>query len=312
MFKRRHHCRKCGSLVCHDHSKNTMTLPNMKKNEKVRVCDNCFKNKDVQGAPTAIATSPKDGHAPAESIIPSSLAAQAPSAPSKPSVPPFDTQPAITAPQVASPPPPVPQMPPPPPVPQVAPPPPVPQMAPPPPVPQFAPAQFDTPPEEAQPVRVAPPPPPPPPMRVASSAPPPPPPPPKSGGSSGQTDGAKPPPPPPPPPPARRRSLTQQSPELTGLAMVMASRSAVEEQEVSRAPPPPPPQAAHNPRMDLLSAIKSGGSNLKSVTVEPKAPPPPDTSNLLGMLAVAMSDRRVAFVQEDGSDSDASGFSDDD
>ena len=297
MFKRRHHCRKCGSLVCNDHSKNTLTLPNMKKNEKVRVCDICFKNKDAQPVAFAVgASTPKDDNASsqlAETLTSTSPppVPQAPLAPAKPAAPLLDDQP-------------------PPPVPQMAPPPPVPQMAPPPPVPQMAaPVHFDAQQEEVQPVRAAlPPPPPPPPIRAINTAPPPPPPP-KSGDASGQTDGAK---PPPPPPPTRRRSLTQQSPELTGLAVVMASRSVVEEQEVSRAPPPPPPPAAHNPRMDLLSAIKSGGSNLKSVTVEPKAPPPPDTSNLLGMLAVAMSDRRIAFVQEDGSDSDASGFSDDD
>ena len=112
-----------------------------------------------------------------------------------------------------------------------------------------------------------------------------------------------------PPPPPRRNSLSQRSPELAGLAHALAARSD-ESNQVRR--PQLPADVITAPRMDLMSAIKAGAGGLKAVVIEPKAPPPPDTSNLLGMLAMAMTDRRVAFVQEDGSDSDASGFSDDD
>lgn len=42
MFKRRHHCRKCGALVCGDHSNKKEVLPHIHKTEKQRVCDNCF------------------------------------------------------------------------------------------------------------------------------------------------------------------------------------------------------------------------------------------------------------------------------
>jgi hypothetical protein len=42
VFRRRHHCRKCGNLVCGDHSKKSEVIPHIHKTEKHRVCDKCF------------------------------------------------------------------------------------------------------------------------------------------------------------------------------------------------------------------------------------------------------------------------------
>eukprot|EP01041_Mallomonas_annulata_P003024 gene3024-5928_t len=41
-FKRRHHCRKCGSLVCSTHSKQSVVLSNIHPSDKQRVCDDCY------------------------------------------------------------------------------------------------------------------------------------------------------------------------------------------------------------------------------------------------------------------------------
>jgi len=43
LIKRKHHCRKCGTVVCSDCSSNNLFLPNI-STKKVRVCDNCFKS----------------------------------------------------------------------------------------------------------------------------------------------------------------------------------------------------------------------------------------------------------------------------
>jgi len=42
VIHRKHHCRKCGKVVCSDCSKDRMWVPNMKE-KKVRVCAVCFK-----------------------------------------------------------------------------------------------------------------------------------------------------------------------------------------------------------------------------------------------------------------------------
>jgi len=39
-FNRRHHCRQCGNVVCHNCSNQTKTIPGQ---GKVRVCTKCFK-----------------------------------------------------------------------------------------------------------------------------------------------------------------------------------------------------------------------------------------------------------------------------
>ena len=40
-IRRRHHCRKCGRLVCADHSNNAELLPHIDKFVKQRICDSC-------------------------------------------------------------------------------------------------------------------------------------------------------------------------------------------------------------------------------------------------------------------------------
>lgn len=43
MWKRRHHCRKCGEVVCGDHSSHKELLPHINERVKQRICDKCFK-----------------------------------------------------------------------------------------------------------------------------------------------------------------------------------------------------------------------------------------------------------------------------
>jgi hypothetical protein len=47
-WNRRHHCRKCGALVCNDHSKNKEILAHIHKTQKQKICDNCFLGKSIQ------------------------------------------------------------------------------------------------------------------------------------------------------------------------------------------------------------------------------------------------------------------------
>ena len=42
LIKRRHHCRKCGSIVCQACSLNQLLIPNSPYKEPVRVCVVCF------------------------------------------------------------------------------------------------------------------------------------------------------------------------------------------------------------------------------------------------------------------------------
>ncbi|GMM36694.1 ESCRT-0 subunit protein [Saccharomycopsis crataegensis] len=42
MLNRKHHCRNCGGVFCHDHSSNTTEIPMIGLNEPVRVCDSCY------------------------------------------------------------------------------------------------------------------------------------------------------------------------------------------------------------------------------------------------------------------------------
>jgi len=43
MFSRRHHCRKCGAVVCGDCSGNKAIVPGVDIEKEVRVCDECKK-----------------------------------------------------------------------------------------------------------------------------------------------------------------------------------------------------------------------------------------------------------------------------
>lgn len=43
MLTRRHHCRRCGRVVCHTCSTKRLTIPKLYENILVRVCDDCFR-----------------------------------------------------------------------------------------------------------------------------------------------------------------------------------------------------------------------------------------------------------------------------
>jgi hypothetical protein len=43
-FRRQHHCRHCGHVVCGDHSESRFILEDLGYNEPVRVCDTCNKH----------------------------------------------------------------------------------------------------------------------------------------------------------------------------------------------------------------------------------------------------------------------------
>lgn len=42
IFSRRHHCRKCGTVVCKTCSNQKCSLPELAYTELVRVCNNCY------------------------------------------------------------------------------------------------------------------------------------------------------------------------------------------------------------------------------------------------------------------------------
>lgn len=44
MWRRRHHCRQCGSLVCGEHSTHQIILAHINDTRKQRVCDRCYAN----------------------------------------------------------------------------------------------------------------------------------------------------------------------------------------------------------------------------------------------------------------------------
>lgn len=43
LVTRRHHCRRCGRVVCHSCSSKRMLIPKLYDNVTVRVCNDCFK-----------------------------------------------------------------------------------------------------------------------------------------------------------------------------------------------------------------------------------------------------------------------------
>lgn len=52
MLNRKHHCRSCGGVYCHEHSSHNAPLPSLGITEPVRVCDNCYhkiKSKNSEG-----------------------------------------------------------------------------------------------------------------------------------------------------------------------------------------------------------------------------------------------------------------------
>jgi hypothetical protein len=55
-WNRRHHCRKCGSVVCSDHLQKKQVIPHIHKTTPQKVCDNCFMGKiPAGGMPKPIA-----------------------------------------------------------------------------------------------------------------------------------------------------------------------------------------------------------------------------------------------------------------
>ena len=43
--RRRHHCRACGKVACHDCCHQFYSIPYIKKNKKVRICNDCYEEK---------------------------------------------------------------------------------------------------------------------------------------------------------------------------------------------------------------------------------------------------------------------------
>ncbi|XP_034418636.1 zinc finger FYVE domain-containing protein 26 isoform X1 [Cyclopterus lumpus] len=62
MFNRRHHCRRCGRLVCHSCSEHKMSVEGCPEDEDVRVCDHCYAHfhpdSDDELEPAEVAGSP--------------------------------------------------------------------------------------------------------------------------------------------------------------------------------------------------------------------------------------------------------------
>ncbi|XP_050219222.1 uncharacterized protein LOC126669720 [Mercurialis annua] len=48
-FRRRHHCRRCGRTLCHEHSSNQMALPQFGLLSSVRVCAECYNDSSRSG-----------------------------------------------------------------------------------------------------------------------------------------------------------------------------------------------------------------------------------------------------------------------
>ena len=76
---RRHHCRKCGSVVCSDHLQKKMILPHINKTAQQKVCDNCFNGKAPVGAAPGPGTPNPNGGAAVSTPSNSVKAAPAPS-----------------------------------------------------------------------------------------------------------------------------------------------------------------------------------------------------------------------------------------
>lgn len=59
LVTRRHHCRRCGRVVCHSCSSQRMLIPKLYDNVMVRVCRDCFKQTNaIDPTTSAISRSP--------------------------------------------------------------------------------------------------------------------------------------------------------------------------------------------------------------------------------------------------------------
>ena len=55
LINRRHHCRNCGNVVCHNCSSRKRVIPSGKSQDKpVRVCDKCFDKLEVSQPPETV------------------------------------------------------------------------------------------------------------------------------------------------------------------------------------------------------------------------------------------------------------------
>jgi len=58
ILNRRHHCRKCGLVVCNNCSSNRVLLPNQNR-KPLRVCDGCYRSFSSAGAASGASFPPK-------------------------------------------------------------------------------------------------------------------------------------------------------------------------------------------------------------------------------------------------------------
>jgi hypothetical protein len=101
MFKRKHHCRACGLVVCDDHSSGRMVLANVHATDKQRVCDTCYANppsltKQLEVAAPATADGVTATASPAKATkaaVPAFVMANPMSASGRPSSMPFTAPP---------------------------------------------------------------------------------------------------------------------------------------------------------------------------------------------------------------------------
>jgi hypothetical protein len=92
-WNRRHHCRKCGALVCSEHLNNKEIIPHISKTQKQKICDNCFSGKTV--LPKAGDNHVNPPAATVQAIKPSIAPTQATSVTSSVAQPPAKPEPAV-------------------------------------------------------------------------------------------------------------------------------------------------------------------------------------------------------------------------
>jgi hypothetical protein len=54
MFLRRHHCRRCGNVVCYEHSEHQVVIPRLDPTALQRVCDKCYALKPSMKTPAKV------------------------------------------------------------------------------------------------------------------------------------------------------------------------------------------------------------------------------------------------------------------
>lgn len=105
-WNRRHHCRKCGLLMCNDHLNNKEILPHIHKTQKQKICDDCFAGKPSAGGAAAAALAAAPAPTAAAPASTTTAIAKSPAKPSTPAaevataVKPTSTSPASAKPPV--------------------------------------------------------------------------------------------------------------------------------------------------------------------------------------------------------------------